>query len=149
MAPTLKNDGLLSIKGFYPESFDRILLDPPCSALGLRPKLRIDAQSVSQLMKVEAYQRLFVRNAIALLKPGGILAYSTCTINACENEQMVRHILDVYPCMILLPIDADIGTPGLPGMGLSDSERCMVKRFDPSHISDTMGFFVAKFKKST
>ena len=141
-----KKDGLLNVKGFYPNSFDRILLDPPCSALGLRPKLLIDSQSPEELLKFADYQRAFVRNAIQLLKTGGVLTYSTCTINACENEDMVKFILDEFPCMGLVPIPVELpGLSGLPDRGLTEAECTMVRRFDS--CDDTMGFFLAKFVK--
>jgi 16S rRNA C967 or C1407 C5-methylase (RsmB/RsmF family) len=147
-ASASEKDGLLNIKAFYPESFDRIILDPPCSALGLRPKLQIDATAVTDLEKHVRYQRLFVREAVSLLKPGGTMTFSTCTIHAAENEGMVRYILDEHSNMSLVPIDVDFGLPGLPGFGLSEAEQQCVRRFDPSDVAcDTMGFFVAKFVK--
>jgi len=104
---------------------------------------------VKELNKHANYQRRFIRCAVSLLKPGGILVYSTCTINACENEEMVRHILDDYKNMKLLPIQIPIGLSGLKGCGLNDEERKKVRRFDPSDTdADTMGFFVAKFEKT-
>ncbi|KAL7533580.1 hypothetical protein ACHAXR_005324 [Thalassiosira sp. AJA248-18] len=147
-ASSAKKDGLLDIKGFYADSFDRILLDPPCSALGLRPKLLIDAQSSQELSKFATYQRRFVLNAIPLLKTGGTMTYSTCTINACENEDMVKIILSENPCMKLVPIPPELpGLPGLPDRGLTEEECQMVRRFDPCDGGDTMGFFLAKFIK--
>jgi 16S rRNA C967 or C1407 C5-methylase (RsmB/RsmF family) len=134
------------VKKFYPESFDRVLLDPPCSALGLRPKLQV-ATTLNELKKHARYQRQFIREAVSLLKPGGTMTYSTCTIHADENEGMVRHILDEYPEMKLVNVGIDIGLPGLPGVGLKESERGLVRRFDPTNDADTMGFFVAKFVK--
>ena len=98
-------------------------------------------------MKHSNYQKMFINKAFTLLKPGGTMTYSTCTFNAAENEDMVRHILDEYPCMKLVPITYNIGYSGLPGRGLSDEERKMVRRFDSSGLDDTMGFFVAKFFK--
>lgn len=137
------------VKHFFPESFDRILLDPPCSALGLRPKLFVVQNSLEELQKHAAYQRKFVKEAVCLLKPSGIMTYSTCTMNASENEAMVRHILDNYPCMKLLPIRSKLGQPGLAGYGLDKEERDKVRRFDPhDEEADTMGFFVALFKKT-
>jgi 16S rRNA C967 or C1407 C5-methylase (RsmB/RsmF family) len=104
--------------------------------------------TVEQLQKHASYQRKFVKEAVALLKPGGFMTYSTCTINSEENEQMVRHILEDYPVMKLLPIRTNIGQAGLAGFGLSDDERNKVRRFDPHNIeADTMGFFVALFQK--
>ena len=147
-ATSSKKDGLLDVEGFYPDSFDRILLDPPCSALGLRPKLLVDAQSLPDVMKHAEYQRQFVRNAVPMLKSGGTMTFSTCTINADENEKMVKFILSEFPDMKLVPIPSELpGLPGLPGMGLTDEERNMVRRFDPSDKADTMGFFVALFVK--
>ncbi len=144
-------DGLLDVKGFYPNSFDRIILDPPCSALGLRPKLSIEIKSLSDLNKFADYQQRFINSAVSLLKDGGTFVYSTCTINANENEMMVKYILDNFKFMKLVPISLSVassfGLPGLPYCGLSDEERFMVRRFDPSDKADTMGFFIAKFVK--
>ena len=137
---------LLNIKAFYPESFDRILLDPPCSALGLRPKLCAHASVYELNEQYPNFQKMFIHKAITLLKPGGIMTYSTCTINASENEDMVRYVLDSFPCMDLVPIVyKTVGRPGLAGRGLSDKEREMVRRFHPTDDDDTMGFFVANF----
>jgi methyltransferase NSUN6 len=103
--------------------------------------------TVRDLEAFPQYQRLFVREAVALLKPGGYLTYSTCTIHALENEAMVRHMLDTYPEMKLMPVDVPLGGPGLPGYGLDFDQRQHVRRFDPTDENDTMGFFIAKFQK--
>ena len=118
--------------------------------------------TVAQLERYATYQKRFVAEAVTLLKPGtGILTYSTCTIVVAENEGMVRHILDQYPCMELVPVvDAseersmkNFGCPGLANCGLTDNQRRCVRRFGyPSSSSpvqdDTIGFFVAKFRKT-
>jgi 16S rRNA C967 or C1407 C5-methylase (RsmB/RsmF family) len=78
------------------------------------------------------------------------MTYSTCTINTGENETMVRYILDQYPMMELLPIHTtSIGGPGWIGFGLNDDECQCVRRFDPTNttLDDSIGFFVAKFRK--
>jgi 16S rRNA C967 or C1407 C5-methylase (RsmB/RsmF family) len=104
--------------------------------------------TLEELQKHASYQRKFVKQAVGLLKPGGFMTYSTCTINSEENEQMVRHILQDYPMMKLQPINANIGQAGLAGAGLSDDDRNKVRRFDPHNIeADTMGFFLALFQK--
>jgi hypothetical protein len=143
-------DGIYRVPGFVPGSFEAIVLDPPCSALGLRPKLQISA-SLEDLQSAAQYQRKFVDNAVQLLKPGGVLLYSTCTINPVENEGMVRYILDKHHDefgMELVDVGVDLGSPGLLGQGLlSEMEHRLVRRFDPT--KDTMGFFIAKFKKRT
>lgn len=61
-------------------SFDAVLLDAPCSALGLRPKLLVD-WTLPALQKLAAYQRALLHSAVHVLRPGGHLVYCTCTIN--------------------------------------------------------------------
>lgn len=140
----------MDITGFPPASFDRILLDPPCSALGLRPKLVIPMKA-KELKKTAVYQRLFLEQAIRLLKPGGTMTYSTCTINALENEQNVAFVLQEFgSCINLLSLAKGPGQTGLEGQGLSLEQRQSVRRFDPSDArDDCMGFFVAKFQKKS
>jgi methyltransferase NSUN6 len=138
------------VKGFPPESFDRILLDPPCSAWGLRPKLCLVQTKIMQLESICSYQRQFIAVAVQLLKPGGIMTYSTCTIHTGENETMVRYVLDTYTMMELLPITIpNVGNSGWPGFGLTTEQCDFVRRFDPTDttIDDTIGFFIAKFRK--
>lgn len=151
-AETTHDDGLKSIAGFPVGSFDKILLDPPCSALGLRPKLFVAQQSLRELEKHASYQRKFADQAVKLLKPGGYMTYSTCTINSSENEGVVNYILNKFPCMELVPIEvartSEFGSSGLAGCGLNDEQRNMVRRFDPSDCKqDTMGFFIARLLK--
>lgn len=71
---------VLICRGFPPESFDYILLDAPCTGLGLRPRL-LQRQSIGQLRSAAHYQRKLLDVAVALLKPGGEMVYSTCSIN--------------------------------------------------------------------
>lgn len=136
--------------GFVPETFDKILLDPPCSALGLRPRL-VHVDTTPKLLDHFAQmQRDLVWSAMMLLKVGGTLVYSTCTINPQENEQFVAHVLKTYPCLVLCPQPDHLmlGEPGLANQGLTREEAQLVQRFDPSSLAlDTMGFFIAKFKK--
>ena len=147
-AASVVSDGLKDVKGFYANSFDRILLDPPCSALGLRPKLQVDIKSSKELLKAADYQQRFIRNAVPLLKVGGSMTYSTCTINSLENEVMVKFILEEFPGMRLESLSHLPGLTGLPNMGLTEEECEMVRRFDPTDTTlDTMGFFIAKFQK--
>jgi 16S rRNA C967 or C1407 C5-methylase (RsmB/RsmF family) len=142
------NQLLLPVKGFYPETFDKILLDPPCSALGLRPRL-LHAGDCDDLEEYSNMQRNFLWAASFLLKPGGILVYSTCTINPKENEQMVRYILDTYPFDLIPQGKFHLGDKGLLNQGLNEQEAAKVQRFDPSNRTlDTMGFFCAKLIKT-
>lgn len=142
-------------KGFSPDSFDRVLLDAPCSALGLRPRLFAGEETIQSLRNHAKYQRRMFDQAVQLVRPGGIIVYSTCTINPGENEALVRYALDKYKYLSLAPQHPRIGGPGLVGScefpdgyieeWLRPGEEDLVQRFDPSSPLDTIGFFIAKF----
>ncbi|KAH9706073.1 rRNA (cytosine-C(5))-methyltransferase NOP2C [Citrus sinensis] len=102
-------------KGFSPNSFDRVLLDAPCSALGLRPRLFAAEETIQSLRNHGKYQRRMFDQAVQLVRPGGIIVYSTCTINPGENEALVRYALDRYKFLSLAPQHPRIGGPGLVG----------------------------------
>ncbi|KQJ96231.1 hypothetical protein BRADI_3g21700v3 [Brachypodium distachyon] len=88
-------------KGFFPSSFDRVLLDAPCSALGLRPRLFAGEETLESLRKNATYQKRMFDQAVQLVRPGGVIVYSTCTINPGENEALVRYALDTYKFLSL------------------------------------------------
>jgi len=96
---------------------------------------------------------------VRLIRPGGFLVYSTCTINPGENEGNVRYVLDSYGDSVELVAQSPrLGGPGLSGTIangrggtqslLTEQEAGLVQRFDPSGEVDTIGFFIAKFKKT-
>lgn len=64
---------------------DYVILDPPCSSLGVVPKV-FDKKRLSDVLNSARYQRSFIRAAWRLLKPGGVMVYSTCTMTVAENE---------------------------------------------------------------
>lgn len=135
---------------FKPETFDKVLLDAPCSALGQRPQLR-NNMKLSELRSFPCLQRKLLWSAVRLLKVGGTLVYSTCTITAAENEGQVKYALQNYPCLELAEQMPNIGGPGLEGVGLTEAQCPLVQRFSPelggNCNSDTIGFFIAKFFK--
>ena len=71
-----------------PASFDCVLLDPPCSALGLRPRI-VQTACATEMKWAVQYQRAFLWSAVRMLRAGGVLVYSTCTITPAENEAQV------------------------------------------------------------
>ncbi len=64
---------------------DKVLVDPPCSNLGIRPKLT-ESKTFRDVIAVAMYQRAFIKVAKNLLKKGGKMLYSTCTVTWEENE---------------------------------------------------------------
>ncbi len=95
--------------------FDRILLDVPCSNSGVlrrRPdaRWRIDRERTVQLVRLQQH---LLENAATLLAPGGRLVYSTCSIDAAENEEQIAAFLKHHPqfrlvdSVMLLPPGTD------------------------------------------
>lgn len=81
------------------EQADVLLLDVPCSGLGVMGKkqdIKYHAEKES-LKELVALQRQIVEACWQYVKPGGTLLYSTCTINPSENEDMVKWILETFP----------------------------------------------------
>ncbi|KAH3766993.1 NOL1/NOP2/Sun domain family member 6 [Pelomyxa schiedti] len=148
MHVTIDNIG---VPPYPPNTFDAILLDPPCSGIGLRPCLR-EPMHLKDLEGHCRYQRKLIHVAVALLKPGGTLVYSTCTVNPQEGEQNVHFILTTFPNMQLVAPPQfvhEFGGIGRNGTGLTADQARMVVRFDPCVQTDHPAFFAAKFKKNS
>ncbi len=83
--------------------FDRILLDVPCSGtgtLGRNPEIKWRVQP-ADFMAFHDRQVQMLRNALELLTPGGVLVYSTCSLEPEENEQVVEEVLVRRPETVL------------------------------------------------
>jgi 16S rRNA C967 or C1407 C5-methylase (RsmB/RsmF family) len=118
----MNTDAAKASSKFAAESFDRIVLDPPCSGLGNRPRF-LDEMPAKTLAGYSDYQRRIFAEAMKLLKPGGTLVYSTCTINPEENEETVQWALDSYPQHLELvdpPQNLKFGLPGLTTAKISE-----------------------------
>lgn len=90
-------DATLLKQQYSMESFDKILLDAPCSGLGvMKRKPEIKYHDSSAMDTIIPLQAKLLDNAYYLLKKGGRMVYSTCTINKKENELMIKQFLDKY-----------------------------------------------------
>ena len=131
-------------------TFDRILLDPPCSAEGTyrvssSPPLTEDPNALVPLTRI---QRSLLARALDILKPGGTLVYSTCTYAPEENEAVIHEIVENGRGEILplsLPFDC---TPGLTSWKGRSFHPDLAKsaRLYP-HQVNTWGFFIACLRK--
>ncbi|XP_027261069.1 tRNA (cytosine(72)-C(5))-methyltransferase NSUN6 isoform X3 [Cricetulus griseus] len=162
-------DGTEGTPPFLPESFDRILLDAPCSGMGQRPNMAC-TWTLKEVTSYQPLQRKLLNVAVRLLKPGGVLVYSTCTVTLAENEEQVAWALTTFPCLQLQPQEPQIGGEGMMGAGLAPEQLKLLQRFDPSVVplqdmdtdclsdakkedmiwlanKDCIGFFIAKFIK--
>jgi NOL1/NOP2/sun family putative RNA methylase len=136
----------------FSEYFDKILLDAPCSGEGLIPidMSRRTKTSPDDLKKFFETQLNLIDSAYRMLKPGGSLVYSTCSIAPEENEFVVEYLLENYSVKIealkgFYP--AKEGLIEYRGYKLSEElKRCV--RFYP-HVSKTEGFFVCRVKKES
>ena len=101
----------------YPGYFDKILIDAPCSGEGM---FRKDPGMVkSYAEKGPAYyaelQRTILTQVVKMLRPGGMLLYSTCTFSPLENEASIQFLLDLDPTLHIIPVSSYEGfAPGRP-----------------------------------
>ncbi|WP_138495558.1 RsmF rRNA methyltransferase first C-terminal domain-containing protein [Paenibacillus pinistramenti] len=88
----------------FPHAFDRIMLDAPCSGEGMfrKDERAVEEWSPEAVELCAARQRDILHEAVKMLKPGGVMAYSTCTFNRMENEDNMRWLQQEYPFMELV-----------------------------------------------
>jgi len=122
----------------------KLFVDPPCSALGLRPKLYAD-DTMSDLDSFAANQLRILRFALNCVDPGTTCVYSTCTVTHEENEGVIAKVIEKDNMKIVDP-GIKIGHPGLETDVLSKEESQRLVRFFP-HLDDVDGFFIAKLEK--
>lgn len=81
------------------EQADILLLDVPCSGLGVMGKKRDIKYHASEegIESITVLQKQIIENSWQYVKKGGILLYSTCTVNRAENQDMVRWIVENFP----------------------------------------------------
>ncbi|MCU1352959.1 MAG: putative rRNA methyltransferase [Acidimicrobiales bacterium] len=113
---------------FRPAAFDHVLADAPCSGIGSlrrRPdaRWRIDAATIDRLALL---QRDLLDQAVPLVRPGGTLTYSVCTLTAAETVDVAAHVAAAHPDLEPLPapgapwIPAGSGALLLPGAADTD-----------------------------
>ncbi len=119
----------------------KVLIDPPCSALGVRPKL-YDVKSYREVIGCSEYQKQFLREAVKILVKGGVIVYSTCTITPEENEEIVKYAIEKLGLELEDTEYRRLGSPALPLLSREEG----IIRFYP-HRHDTPGYFIAKFRK--
>ncbi len=120
---------------------DKILLDAPCSGLGVLAK-RADLRwkrRPEDLARAAERQRALVAHAAQLLRPGGVLVYSTCTIEPEENEQVVEEFLRTHP---------DFAVDAWAPEGVDSALRDGPYWRTLPHVHGTDGTFAVRLEKS-
>ena len=111
------NETPAKLAKYFPEFFDKILVDAPCSGEGMFRK-DPDVAKTWDETRPEFFSKLqkeIVTQAISMLKPGGELLYSTCTFSPEENEGMISFILENFSEIELLNLsDYEGFTKGNP-----------------------------------
>ena len=121
----------------FAEKFDRILADVPCSGLGViggKPDIKWRDFGFCELVTL---QKQILENMANALKAGGVMVYSTCTVNRDENERQIGWFLKDHPEFSLEPFRMHLGenTYGENGMA----------QILPNGV--TIGFFIARLRK--
>ena len=117
---------------------DVVLADVPCSGLGvIRKKPEIRFKDPAELARLPAIQRDILTGHAPCVKPGGVLVYSTCTVLAREDEDVVRDFLHTHP-----EFSAEAFSLPLPGADTADG---MFTFWPQEHGTD--GFFVCKLRR--
>ncbi|WP_429971908.1 16S rRNA (cytosine(967)-C(5))-methyltransferase RsmB [Fructilactobacillus sp. Tb1] len=120
--------------------FDKILVDAPCSGLGLirrKPEIRYE-KSIEDVEQLATIQGEILDAVAPKLKVGGQLVYSTCTILNQENSKTVKAFLDKHPEFEEIKVQTALGIK-------ADRREDYLKIFPDDFGSD--GFFIAGFKK--
>ena len=115
---------------------DRVICDAPCSGLGvISKKPDIKYKDPSDFERLPAVQRRILEGASSYVRPGGVLVYSTCTVNPDENEGVASCFLRDHPEFTLSPFSVG----GVRSEG-------MLTFFPGEHNTD--GFFICRMEKS-
>jgi len=125
-------------------SFDRVLVDAPCTGLGTlrrNPDLK-SRQTEAGLAELNAKQRAILESAASLVKPGGRLVYGTCSLLREENEDIVASFLASHADFHLVPARDVLARQGLKIPGCDEYLHLY------PHVHGTDGFFAAVMERA-
>lgn len=111
---------------YFREYFDKILIDAPCSGEGMfrKDKKMIRAWEEHGPEYFSKIQKSIITQAAEMLKPGGMMLYSTCTFSPEENEQTIEYLLETHPEFDLCEMEGYEGfSSGMPETTASRDER--------------------------
>ena len=135
---TKKLDATKVFETFGPDAFDKILVDAPCSGIGLirrKPDIKYNKES-ADFVSLQAIQLDILDSVCQSVRKGGIIVYSTCTIMGKENFEVVDQFLKNHPNFEQVPLD---------------HERKDILKNDCILITPELygsdGFFISRFKR--
>ena len=139
---TLKADLSKPLDELLSQSFDRVLVDAPCSGLGTlrsHPEIKWN-RGEADIRRLADLQKTILARAASYLRPGGVLVYSTCTLSDDENESVVENFLECHRGFVL-----DAAAEYLPAQA-----KTMVRGkyfLALPHRHETDGFFAARMRR--
>ena len=131
----------------FPETFDLVMVDAPCSGEGMfrKDENAIDEWSLQNVLKCAERQAEILDNAAITLKNGGYIIYATCTFSLEENEMTIDDFLDRHPKFELIPVKECVNNNSSDGI-FFDGCKCeninFARRFYP-HKNKGEGQFAA------
>ncbi len=139
---TMSGDACQPLPALADHLFDRVLVDAPCSGLGV---IRRNPEgkwwkSLDDLKHLAVSQQQILATAADYLKPGGIMVYATCSTSVAENETRVRVFLSSHPDFVLEPVQAI-----MPNLADLTTPEGFFRSWPHRHGMD--GFFAARLKK--
>ncbi len=124
----------------FPEFFDKILIDAPCSGEGMfrsGGRRMVEAWKRNGPDYFSVIQREIAACAVSMLKPGGMMLYSTCTFDPSEDEQIIAYLLDTFSDLKVIEL------PEIEGVVHGDPSFC---GSDHSEIRNTARFYPHKIR---
>lgn len=125
------------------DSFDKVILDAPCSGLGVirrKPDIKW-TKTAGDIVSLKNQQLKMLDQVCQYVKPGGVLIYSTCSIDLQENEEVIKEFLRSRQDFVLEDL-----TPYLPQKLKGEGRQGYIKLFP--HLHDVDGFFIARLKRT-
>lgn len=143
------NHSPLEFENLFPEFFDKILVDAPCSGEGMfrkNPEAIIEWNENTPKMCAER-QKEIVKSAYKMLKPNGIMVYSTCTFSIEENEEVIKFLLDEFDNLEIIPTKNHLYN-FQNGIDIDGTKRLLgTSRLYPYNIDGEGHFFAVLHKK--
>jgi 16S rRNA (cytosine1407-C5)-methyltransferase len=152
------NVGVTSFNGesfgqWYPNMFDAVLLDAPCSMQNLRNTESHPMREIteSERQNLSGRQQRLLESALQAVRPGGEVVYATCTLSPEEDEMVLQQIKGQFGSALeIVQMDARLPQPA-PGLAayagqVFDEDIRHALRIWP-HLFHTSGFFCAKLRK--
>lgn len=134
---------------FAAESMDAVLLDAPCSGFGVirrKPEIKW-TKTEGDILEIAALQRQLLHHVSGLVRPGGTLVYSTCTMEKEENEQQIETFLQEHPEFSLDASWPEAVLHNLRNAGLIGESFDGQLQLLPQHFGSD-GFYIARMVKA-